>query len=61
MIMGSDGVLDNMFDKDMAACVKPEMNGIVFENPQGAADCIATVARKNGYDENYMSPFAVGA
>jgi hypothetical protein len=25
--MASDGVFDNMYDDDIEACVKPEMNG----------------------------------
>ena len=44
MIMASDGVLDNLFDKDMAECVRPHMDGLNFVNPQAAADCIATNA-----------------
>lgn len=31
--MASDGVFDNLFDKDLEACVKPEMKGSYFNDP----------------------------
>ena len=63
LIMASDGVFDNLFDNDLAECVKPYMasDGITFLDPQASADCIAQNAQRHGLDENYNSPFAVGA
>ena len=37
IIMASDGVLDNMYDADLIACVKPQMQRTEFVNPQNAA------------------------
>ena len=33
IIMASDGVFDNMFDKDLVGCVLPHMDGVNFVNP----------------------------
>lgn len=59
--MASDGVLDNMFDKDLKDCVRPYMEGTKFVSPQESAYCIALKSFELGDDPNYNSPFAIGA
>ena len=59
--MASDGVLDNLFDKDILECVQPQMKERNFANPKAASDCIADKSFKLGNDLSYASPFAVNA
>jgi len=59
--MASDGVFDNMYDDDIEACVKPEMNGTDLSGLQAASNCIAQTALKLGYKTGFVSPFALHA
>jgi len=59
--MASDGVLDNLFDKDILECVQPQMKERNFANPRAASDCIAEKSYRLGDDKSYASPFAVNA
>jgi len=61
IVMASDGVFDNLFDRDLEACVKPEMKGSHFADLQAAADCIANKSEKLGNTRNYKSPFYMHA
>ena len=51
VVMGTDGLFDNLYDRDIEACLKPAITSVsedVFElkDPDGAAKCIA----KKAYD-----------
>ena len=56
VVMGSDGVFDNLFDSDIIACIKRH-----DPNLEHIADCIATYAEIVSYDESYESPYTVAA
>jgi serine/threonine protein phosphatase PrpC len=56
IVLGSDGVFDNVFDKDILDCFKgniKESNADVDE----ISECISRKAERNGSDEDYESPF----
>lgn len=61
MIMFSDGVSDNLFEEDVARCVKPHLKDAKLADAQAAADCLSQTAFKLGNDKNYASPFYKGA
>jgi len=61
MIMFSDGVSDNLYDADIAKCVKPYLDGMDFTDPKACADCLANKAYELGNSEDYLSPFAKSA
>jgi protein phosphatase PTC7 len=61
IVMATDGVFDNLYDDDVQACVALQMSGTHFASPTSASDCIASTARKLGYNTNYLSPFAKNA
>ena len=56
--MASDGVFDNLYDEDLENCVRPNMNGVNFENLQAASTCISDLSGKLGRSRDYFSPFA---
>jgi protein phosphatase PTC7 len=41
IVMGSDGMFDNLFDHDVADCVKPNLKDGWLEGLQECADCLA--------------------
>ena len=59
--MGSDGVFDNLYDKDVLDCVWSYMAGEYYADPQGSCDCLADKAYVLGKNQDYLSPFAKGA
>ena len=67
--MASDGIWDNMFEKDVINCVKQSMpkkkakdtNVAKLLDLQKAADCLATEAERLGNQVGYWSPFAIEA
>ena len=69
VIMGSDGLLDNLFDKDIQACLEPAVlrakkeapDEFELRDPEGVAKCMANKAYHYSKDRRYMSPFAQGA
>jgi len=61
IVLGTDGVFDNIYDEDILDCVKPSMKGVTMEMPQKASDCVAQLASKMGMAPNYKSPFAKNA
>ena len=64
LIMGTDGVYDNLFDKDIMQCVNTSPSPPQLDkdfNSQDIADCIAKKAEKFSFDKKYDSPFAVHA
>ena len=66
VVVGSDGLFDNLFDKDMKPCLikelKKEADGsILLADPGAAAQCLANSAYQKSKDRRYESPFSVGA
>ena len=67
MVMGSDGLFDNLYDHDLEPClidsIKPTNNpDMMFDSdPAAAATCIAKKAYSASKEKNYNSPFARGA
>lgn len=57
VVMGTDGLFDNVFDDDMKPCLVKEN----IEEPYKAAKCIGDFAYAKSHDRRYESPFAVGA
>ena len=62
-MLGTDGLFDNLFDKDIAECIRKELSGEKMDilDVNAAADCLANKAQKLGKDEDYESPFALNA
>lgn len=70
IVLGTDGIFDNLYDQDVLKCLKPEVtyanpihprDHFNLLDPQGAANCLASIAEKLSYDKTYDSPFAVNA
>lgn len=61
LILATDGVLDNLFDRDIQYCVEVNLpkRGAQIDNLQRVSDCISTSAEIKGYDEKYESPFTI--
>ncbi len=62
VILASDGILDNMFDKDILHCLKSSqdwMSDLIEDHDtEKAAVCLAERASKLSQDPTYDSPFA---
>ena len=58
LVVASDGMLDNLYDKDVKKCIKPQMKGTYLQDPQQVAECLAKKAEVLGLNEEYYSPFA---
>lgn len=63
--MGTDGLFDNLYDKDVQACLEPSVNiskdsGEEFEisDPLAVARCMSRKAYDLSKNRSYMSPFA---
>ena len=62
VVMGSDGLLDNLYDSDIQTCLQPQVDHHgLLKNVQEAADCLAKKTEQVAYDPNYLSPFARAA
>ncbi|CDW72780.1 serine threonine family 2c [Stylonychia lemnae] len=70
VILGTDGVFDNLFHDQIFQCLKPEINysnpdhpinHFNMTDPQSASNCIANTAEKFSYDKTWDSPFSKGA
>jgi len=68
VVMGTDGLFDNLFDHDIHNCLHPSVRPLKdskeeFElvDPEGVAKCMANKAYNLSKDRRYMSPFAQGA
>ena len=62
LVMGSDGLWDNLFDIKIIDMIRPflrDQDEIV--DPELVAEVIATEAEKYSLQQHYMSPFAKGA
>ena len=74
VIMGTDGLFDNLYDHDIETCLRPGVKAVevpkgekkedsLFElvNAANVANCMAGKAYGLSKDRRYMSPFAKGA
>ena len=68
VVMGTDGLFDNLYDRDIEQClypgiqpVKDKQDEFDLVNPEKVANCMATKAYALSKDRTYMSPFAMGA
>ena len=66
VVMGTDGLFDNLYDHDIEMCLKPgikDKGNQIYEltNPDGTAECIARKAYGLSKDRRYFSPFSKGA
>ena len=55
VVMGTDGVFDNVYDADIEPCL------LKHKAAEDRANCIGEKAYANGKDRSYLSPFAKGA
>lgn len=60
-MLASDGMLDNLYNKDVVDCVEPLIKGLVVEDLMEASYCLASKAEYLGDLKGYLSPFAKGA
>ncbi|CDW74148.1 serine threonine family 2c [Stylonychia lemnae] len=60
LIMGSDGLFDNVYDEDLLNCIYPNFNKETKQitDHLAAAVCLSTKAEILGKDKKYFSPFA---
>eukprot|EP00354_Favella_ehrenbergii_P009832 CAMPEP_0170463860 /NCGR_PEP_ID=MMETSP0123-20130129/8811_1 /TAXON_ID=182087 /ORGANISM="Favella ehrenbergii, Strain Fehren 1" /LENGTH=63 /DNA_ID=CAMNT_0010729393 /DNA_START=733 /DNA_END=924 /DNA_ORIENTATION=+ len=63
--MGTDGLYDNLYDKDVQACLEPAVKvkanskeEFELSEPESVARCMAKKAYNLSKDNRYMSPFA---
>lgn len=61
IVAGSDGLFDNLFDKDIVAVMSEFTSRRTYtkESAKRAATLIADIAARNSVDSSYRSPFAV--
>jgi len=55
IVMGSDGVFDNMFNEDILSCLEGS-----FQDVQASATCLADRSLFMSKDEKFDSPWAIG-
>ena len=59
VVMGTDGVFDNLFDSQISdVCIRPHLkfDGNLV-NPKHASWCVSSLAEALSYNENYVSPY----
>ena len=58
--MATDGVFDNLYDKDIEKCVKSSFVGVDYPEYKlkEVSECVANKAFKLGNSRGYLSPFA---
>ena len=66
VVMGTDGLFDNVFDRDMKPCLvreieKQENGKFLIKSPQMAAECLGDKAYRLSKNRRYESPFSVNA
>jgi len=63
LIVGTDGLFDNLYDERIIEMVQPFVRGTqdALEDPDLVADVISKEAERLSRDQNYLSPFAKGA
>lgn len=61
IVMGSDGLFDNMYDNSIINVLRDYAPNGVIEDPKVVAKVIAEAAQKYSLDNAYLSPFATHA
>jgi len=69
VVMGSDGLFDNLYNEDILECIYPQYSGTysttnvtgLLRDVQAVATCIAKKSEEKSIQPNYISPFARGA
>ena len=64
VVMGSDGVFDNLYDTDIISqCIQPKINLVSgnIDDIQDTATCISTLAEVTSYKKDFESPFTKSA
>ena len=61
VIMGTDGLFDNLYEPDILACLEDDNKYSVPFDPTKVATCLAKKAEKFSFDKKYDSPFAKAA
>ena len=70
VVMGSDGLFDNLYDKDISDCLYQqielkknidELGDFKLKSVDETASCIGNKAYQLSHDRRYLSPFAKGA
>ena len=62
VVMGSDGVFDNLFDEQiMKECIKPQLKDGQLGKPGDAALCVSSLAEALSYMDTHESPWTVEA
>jgi protein phosphatase PTC7 len=62
LILGSDGLWDNLFDVKVIELVRPFLRDAdELTDPELVAEVIATEAQNYSWNQHYVSPFAKGA
>mmetsp|Transcript_9672 Transcript_9672/g.14718 ORF Transcript_9672/g.14718 Transcript_9672/m.14718 type:complete len:110 (-) Transcript_9672:17-346(-) len=61
VVMGTDGLWDNLFEEDIKSCLRPHFSRTSGLDTSAASKCISTLAEAKSYDKTYDSPFAVEA
>ena len=59
VLVYSDGVSDNVYDKDFKKCVEENLHNGLVESLSKAADCLARIAHRQGKDPKFVSPFTL--
>lgn len=60
--MGTDGIFDNVHNREILEILKEELNGShTLSDPNRVSNRIAALAKKHGEDKSYYSPFAENA
>ena len=63
VVMGTDGVFDNLFDDQIAkTCIRPhlKLDGDL-PKPEDASLCVSALAEAMSYGETHVSPYTQGA
>jgi protein phosphatase PTC7 len=61
IIVGSDGVWDNLFDDQIIGIVEQNIENGILKDPKQLAEDIVNIASSFSIDEEYDSPFAIKA
>ncbi|CDW91186.1 serine threonine family 2c [Stylonychia lemnae] len=59
LVVGSDGLFDNLYNNDIQSCIQTQIIGQNYEvDPTAVAECIAAKAEQVSFSETHFSPFA---
>lgn len=58
VVMASDGLFDNVFDRDIEAVARAHRGGADAESAEALAEALASLAREHSADPIYNSPYS---